>query len=222
MQQAIGAIENALLDIKAKRARRAGLRAVRRAGPRPIRLYWSHCGTYRVGARAASCELPQPSHARRHRRARQGGRRERLHGAQDERHAAATATRAATARASRAATSFPELNPERYVLDADPGPARGVPRGRRPGHGHPGRPELQLQDRGLPESGPGDGAVRPVLGRDGHAQPRGAALHPRGHDDPGRLVRDAVRPARVPAVLRARLRWTRRSSTCRGTASGSR
>src|SRR2546423_2050509 len=47
-QQAIGAIENALLDIKAKAL---GIPVYELLGGRVrdgIRLYWSHCGTYRL------------------------------------------------------------------------------------------------------------------------------------------------------------------------------
>ena len=49
VQQAIGAIENALLDIKAKAL---GIPVYEMLGGPirdKIRLYWSHCGTYRVG-----------------------------------------------------------------------------------------------------------------------------------------------------------------------------
>ena len=51
-QQAIGAIENALVDIKAKAL---GIPVYELLGGpirQTIRLYWSHCGSYRVGGRA--------------------------------------------------------------------------------------------------------------------------------------------------------------------------
>src|SRR5579859_5008922 len=58
-QQAVGAIENALLDVK---ARALGVPVYELFGG-PLRerqrLYWSHCGTYRVGARAKAMELPE-------------------------------------------------------------------------------------------------------------------------------------------------------------------
>src|SRR3989442_3503084 len=57
VQQAIGAIENALLDIKAKAL---GLPVYAMLGGpvrERIRLYWSHCGTYRL-ARADSMQIP--------------------------------------------------------------------------------------------------------------------------------------------------------------------
>src|SRR5688572_12808144 len=53
-QQAIGAIENALVDIKAKAL---GIPVYELLGGPirdTIRLYWSHCGSYRVGPRAAA------------------------------------------------------------------------------------------------------------------------------------------------------------------------
>src|SRR4051812_40060008 len=48
-QQAIGAIENALLDLKARALDIPVYEML--GGPlrERIRLYWSHCGTYRVG-----------------------------------------------------------------------------------------------------------------------------------------------------------------------------
>ena len=59
VQQAVGAIENALLDLK---ARALGVPVYELFGG-PLRerqrLYWSHCGTYRVGARARAMELPE-------------------------------------------------------------------------------------------------------------------------------------------------------------------
>jgi galactonate dehydratase len=59
VQQAIGAIENALLDLK---ARALGVPVYELFGG-PVRdrqrLYWSHCGTYRVGPRARAMELPE-------------------------------------------------------------------------------------------------------------------------------------------------------------------
>jgi galactonate dehydratase len=57
-QQAIGAIENALLDLKAKAL---GIPVYEMLGGplrERIRLYWSHCGTYRVGQRAADLQVP--------------------------------------------------------------------------------------------------------------------------------------------------------------------
>src|SRR5712692_10434003 len=56
VQQAIGAIENALLDLKAKAL---GVLVYELFGG-PLRdrqrVYWSHCGSYRVGARARAME----------------------------------------------------------------------------------------------------------------------------------------------------------------------
>jgi L-alanine-DL-glutamate epimerase-like enolase superfamily enzyme len=53
-QQAIGAIENALVDIKAKALGVPVYELLGGPVREQIRVYWSHCGSYRVGARAAS------------------------------------------------------------------------------------------------------------------------------------------------------------------------
>jgi galactonate dehydratase len=58
-QQAIGAVENALLDLK---ARALGVPVYELFGG-PVRerqrVYWSHCGTYRVGARAKAMQVDE-------------------------------------------------------------------------------------------------------------------------------------------------------------------
>jgi L-alanine-DL-glutamate epimerase-like enolase superfamily enzyme len=58
VQQAIGAIENAMLDVK---ARALGIPVYELLGGPVrdrIRVYWSHCGTYRVGGRAEMMGVP--------------------------------------------------------------------------------------------------------------------------------------------------------------------
>ncbi|HEV7665890.1 MAG TPA: mandelate racemase/muconate lactonizing enzyme family protein, partial [Chloroflexota bacterium] len=59
VQQAIGAIENALLDLKARALQVPVYELF--GGPlrERQRVYWSHCGTYRVGARARAMQLPE-------------------------------------------------------------------------------------------------------------------------------------------------------------------
>src|SRR4051794_40122692 len=52
--QAIGAIENALVDIKAKALGVPVYELLGGPVRDKIRLYWSHCGSYRVGPRAAA------------------------------------------------------------------------------------------------------------------------------------------------------------------------
>jgi galactonate dehydratase len=58
-QQAVGAIENALLDLKAKAL---GVPVYELFGG-PVRdrqrVYWSHCGSYRVGPRARAMQVPE-------------------------------------------------------------------------------------------------------------------------------------------------------------------
>jgi galactonate dehydratase len=55
-QQAIGAIENALVDIKAKALGIPVFELLGGPVRDTIRLYWSHCGTFRVGDRAAALQ----------------------------------------------------------------------------------------------------------------------------------------------------------------------
>src|ERR671932_349896 len=59
VQQAVGAIENALIDLKA----RALQVPVYELFGGPVRdrqrVYWSHCGTYRVAARARAISVPE-------------------------------------------------------------------------------------------------------------------------------------------------------------------
>ncbi|HET6318687.1 MAG TPA: mandelate racemase/muconate lactonizing enzyme family protein, partial [Chloroflexota bacterium] len=57
VQQAIGAIENALIDLKARALEVPVYELF--GGPlrERIRLYWSHCGTYRVGQRAVDLQV---------------------------------------------------------------------------------------------------------------------------------------------------------------------
>src|SRR5262245_55464243 len=58
VQQAIGAIENALLDVK---ARALGIPIYELLGGpvrERIRVYWSHCGTYRLPDRAEMMGVP--------------------------------------------------------------------------------------------------------------------------------------------------------------------
>jgi galactonate dehydratase len=59
VQQAIGAIENALLDVKARALRVPVYELF--GGPLrdKQRVYWSHCGTYRIGPRARAMQIPE-------------------------------------------------------------------------------------------------------------------------------------------------------------------
>jgi len=57
VQQAIGAIENALLDLKARALEIPVYELFGGPVRDRVRLYWSHCGTYRVGQRAADMQL---------------------------------------------------------------------------------------------------------------------------------------------------------------------
>ena len=151
-QQAIAAIENALIDIK---ARALGIPVYELfGGPirEKIRLYWSHCGTYRVWGERMG--IPTVKTLRRHHRARQGSRRQRIQRAQDQR---AAARRRRPARAQRRLRARRRLSrPQRRPLRARRVAHRAgrLPGGRRQGHGHPGGPELELQDRRASSSAP--------------------------------------------------------------------
>ncbi len=57
IQQAIGAIENALLDLKARALEVPVYELFGGPVREKIRLYWSHCGTYRVGQRAIDLQV---------------------------------------------------------------------------------------------------------------------------------------------------------------------
>jgi galactonate dehydratase len=118
VQQAIGAIENALLDLKA----RALEVPVYELFGGPLRdrqrVYWSHCGTYRAGVRARAMQIPE---------IRSLDDVVRLGREVVERGYSALKTnvvlfgdgdaRGHTPGFARG-ESFPELNPERYVLKA--------------------------------------------------------------------------------------------------------
>ena len=58
VQQAIGAIENALLDMKAKALGVPVYELLGGPVRDRIRLYWSHCGTYRVALARRRCRCP--------------------------------------------------------------------------------------------------------------------------------------------------------------------
>ena len=119
-QQAMAAIENALLDVKAQVARRSGLSscsAARCATALP--LYWSHCGSYRFrnrrddGRRAGAL-------ARRRGEARQACEGDAASRRSRPTSSASTATRpTCTSRASGRHRAGPELNCRRRHARSD-------------------------------------------------------------------------------------------------------
>ena len=80
--EGLGAIENALLDAKAKAL---GVPCHMLLGGKMrdrVRVYWSHCGTWRIAARNSSAGDHQ---SRRRQGARSRGARQGVHRAQDQR-----------------------------------------------------------------------------------------------------------------------------------------
>ena len=161
-QQAIGAIENALVDIK---ARALGIPVYELLGG-PIRekirvRTGRHCGSYRVGKRADYFNAPPvytlDDIVKLGKEVRESGytglkTNILLLGDNPSGYAPGFAR----------SIGFPELNADRAILDAAKEQLAAFREGR-PGDGHPGRPELQLQDRGLLEGGAGAGAVRSAV-----------------------------------------------------------
>ena len=130
VQQAIGAIENALLDLK---ARALGIPVYELfGGPvrERVRLYWSHCGTYRVDrarghAAAAGAHRSTTSSSRAERSSRAATRRSRRSDPVRRRNPRGHMPGFARG------DGFPELNPERYVLT--PSASSSPPSARAPG-----------------------------------------------------------------------------------------
>ena len=182
-------------------ARHSGLRAVRRPGARPpaallVALRQLPLPQRRDDGRRAGALVRRRGEAR---QAREGAW---LQGAKDQH----------LPLRSRSAQHAPAgLWPHRRRARAqrrrrdprgDHRRAGGLPPGRRPRHGHPSRHQLQLQDRGLHQGRAHLRALQSLLARDRFLRSRGAAPDPRPRLDADRLLRIAVRPPPVPAVLR--------------------
>ena len=179
-----------------------------------------------TGRTAAPIVSPGPSRCRSRRCARstmswrqEGGGRQRLYGAQDQRLSARGPSAPARARL-RPRRLLPRAQCRAQRDRRDPRSARGLSRGRRPGRRHPGRPQLQLQNRGLPEDGTRHGTLRSVLGRNRHAQSQGATTSGRAPPFPSHPASVCSAGATTDRTSSSR-RWTWRSSTRRGTRSPS-
>ena len=221
-QQAIGAIENALLDIKAKAL---GVPVYELfGGPLrdTIRLYWSHCGTYRVAASA-----PTSSTRRRSTRWTTS-----WHWAGRSSQAATPALktnilllgddpRGHTPGFARG-DSFPELNPERYVVDAIGDQLAAFREGAGPDMDILVDLNFNFKTEGFLKLAramePFDLLWLEIDTRDA----AGAALHPRGHHASRSPRASACSAGASFGRSSSTVRWTRPSSTCRSTASWSR
>ena len=204
VQQAIAAVENALLDIK---GRALGVRVCDLLGGavrERLELYWSHCGTYRFGAPAVHIDRPPIETLDDLATARRRDSRPWLPGAEDQ-HLPLRRRRAAPAHAGlhrESGLAGAEREPARHRRPA--APARGAARGCRAERRNPSRPQLQLQDRRLPPGHPSPRRPRSRVVRDRPLRPGRARAHPRQRAYPHRVVRVAVRHPRFPAVLPAR------------------
>ena len=216
-QQAMAAIENALLDVKAKAL---GIPVHELFGG-PVRdrlpLYWSHCGSYRF--RNAEVMGVEP--------VRSLDDLVKLGKHVKERGFKALKTnifrfdcdppnmhQPGFARGP----GYPELNADGATLGRDRRRAGGVPPGRRARDGHPARQQLQLQNRGLHQGRARLRALQSVLAGDRFLRCRGSAPDPRPRrrcpSPPANRCSAAASSGRSSRTAR----WTWRSSTRRGTA----
>ncbi len=223
-QQAIAAIENALVDLKAKAL---GIPVYELLGG-PIRdrlrLYWSHCGSYQVmfgeqfrewtgspPIRSLNDVVAQGAEV-----ARRGFK--------------GLKTNIMRFDGDRPGLHMPGFNaPFAPDLPVDAGLVQGMVeqmaafrQGAGRGCGAASRSEFQLPDRGIYPRRAGDGAVRADLAGGGFAMTRR-----RWRRSGAALARGSHRASRCSGVgstgrFSSSSRWMWRSSTCRGTVSWSR
>ena len=168
-QQAIAAIENALVDIKAKSLNIPVYELL--GGPirDRLRLYWSHCGTWRVSFADRIKEWTGFDPIRSL--------------ADVERAGAEVADRGFKGLKTNImrfdvdppgihmpgfnGPGWPECNIDKPLIDALRAGTDRVPPRRRARRRAAPRPQLQLQDRGLHPAGRGAGGIRPRVAGDG-------------------------------------------------------
>ena len=196
---ALGAIENALLDAKAKAL---GVPCYELLGGKirdRIRVYWSHCATWRINH--PDCYKPAITDLD---GVKAIGREVRDKGFTALKtniftYDATARTARLAARLRLAVRARAQCRPQRAAQSAHA--PRSDARRRRAGRRHPARPQLQRQDRRLSEDPARDRRPRHVLDRDRQLQPRSARLHPPAEPASDLVLRDAARPARIPALL---------------------
>ena len=209
VQQAIAAIENALLDIKGRALGVPVFDLLGGAVRDRLELYWSHCGTYRFGAPARHLDLP-PIETLDDLAALGGHVRDRgFRGLKtniflfDENGDEGGAAPPHAGLRGLAGLARAQWLARRHRTVAPP--ARRAPRRCGPRRRHPPRLELQLQARGLPPGDPGPRRLGAHLVRDrplrpGEARPRPHPPEP-SHPPSQEVVRVAVRhPRQVPAT----------------------
>jgi L-alanine-DL-glutamate epimerase-like enolase superfamily enzyme len=198
-QNAAGAILNACLDIKGKALGVPVYELFGGAVRERIPVYWSRCGVIR--ARCA----------------------EYFDGKVIDAPAVRTVDDLKVAAREARERGYQAIKVNLLVFDKNGG--RQYTPGSSRGPGHPelnlpedmldaliaqrGRPQFQLQSRGLPPHRQEGRAVRPDVARDGYVRAGGACPHPTINHDPDRVARDDPRPACAQALSRGTLRRRR-------------
>ena len=210
VHKALGGIENALLDLKAKSL---GISVTELfGGPtrETVPLYWSHCGTTRARAWEVT-GTPKLDSYDQVAALGCGGRRARLPRVQDEHRRAGPRASRPHARLRPRRRHRPKPDP-RAARRPDTA-ARGIPGGDRREGAADRRPQLQPHDRGNRPRRAGTRAVRPRLARGRLVRRSGACPRAPPLTDPAVLGREPLRAPRFPAVPRGGLRWTSPRST---------
>ena len=215
----MAAIENALLDAKAKAL---GVPVYALIGGKlrdRIPLYWSHCATWRInhptwykpaitdldGVKAIGREVREKGFL---------AAKTNIFIYEDG--------KPRGYRPGFGSPYYPELNIDRTVLTNLHMHLEALRDGTRARSRPAARSQFQRQDRRLFEDPARDRRHRHVLGRDRQLQPGSARLHPPAKPASDLVVRDAARRCANSSPISASRRWTWRSSTRRGTACGNR
>ena len=185
-----------------------------------VRVYWSHCATWRINHPHSLSSRRSPASTASRRSAPKCARR-----ASPRSRPTSSSTRAATPRGWRPGFGvpfLPELNVDKHVLRNLRDPSRRDARGCRTRCRPAARPQLQRQDRGVPEDPEGDRRFRHVLGRDRQLQPgrRSAISGGRARTRSARARPCSDCASSCP--ISASRRWMSRSSTRCGTGCGRR
>ena len=218
--QAIAAIENALLDAKAKAL---GVPCYVLLGGKlrdRIPLYWSHCATWRINH--ATYYKPEIKDLDGVKAIGREVREKGFLAAKTNIFIYEDGKNPRGWRPGFGSPYYPELNIDTTVLRNLHMHLEALRDGLRPRSRPAARSQLQRQDRRLSEDPAQHRRHRHVLGRDRHLLAGSARLHPPGEPASDLVLRDAARPCASSSPTSTSRRWMSRSSTRRGTACGSR